>query len=49
MITVNDLPCISHQTVILPGSQVQITFQNSIASNLLRLFNDRNSYDPKIA
>ncbi|KAG0669290.1 hypothetical protein C6P45_003941 [Maudiozyma exigua] len=49
MIAVNDLPCISHQTVILPGSQVQITFQNSIASNLLRLFNDRNSYDPKIA
>ena len=49
MTTVNNLPCISHRTVILPGSQIQITFQNSIASNLLKLFNDRNSYDPKIA
>ena len=49
MITVDNLPCISHRTVILPGSQIQITFQNSITSSLLKLFNDRNVYDPKIA
>ncbi|SMN21536.1 similar to Saccharomyces cerevisiae YBL022C PIM1 ATP-dependent Lon protease, involved in degradation of misfolded proteins in mitochondria [Maudiozyma saulgeensis] len=43
------LPCIVHSTVILPGSQVQIHLENSIASDLLKLFNNKKEYDPEIS
>jgi len=48
MTIIPNLPCVVHSTVILPGSHVQITLQNSIASDLLKLFNNKNEYDPKI-
>lgn len=43
-----NLPCLSHPTAILPGSQYQIKISGLTGTQLLDQFNDRNKYNSSI-